>query len=113
MGFTRSVDFPVTPGAFDTTANGAFDLFVAKLNAAGSNLVYATYLGGADFDSGGGLAIDGAGNAYVSGATASLNFPTTAGALDTHAGWERCLRDEVERRGIGARVFDRPRRDGG
>jgi Beta-propeller repeat len=85
MGFTSSTDFPTTPGAFDTTANGGFDVFVTKLNAAGSALIYSTYLGGSDFDSGGGLAIDSAGNAYISGATSSLDFPTTPGAFDTLA----------------------------
>jgi hypothetical protein len=83
MGSTSSADFPTTPGAFDTTANGAFDVFVTKLNSAGSALIYSTYLGGTDFDSGGGLAIDSAGNAYVSGGTASFDFPTTPGAFDT------------------------------
>jgi hypothetical protein len=83
VGFTSSIDFPVTAGAFDTTANGAFDVFVAKLNPSGSGLIYSTYLGGNDFDSVGGLAIDDAGNAYVAGGTGSLNFPTTAGAFDT------------------------------
>ena len=83
MGFTSSIDFPVTPGAFDTTANGGFDVFVAKINPAGSSLVYSTYIGGQGFDSGGGLAVDSAGNAYVSGGTASLDFPTTPGAFDT------------------------------
>ena len=78
-------NFPTTAGAFDTTANGAFDVFVTKLNAAGSALVYSTFLGGADFDSGGGLDLDSAGNAYVSGGTGSFDFPTTPGAFDTLA----------------------------
>ncbi len=83
MGFTSSADFPTTAGAFDTTANGAFDVFVTKLNPAGSALLYSTYLGGAGFDSGGGLTVDAAGNAYVSGGTGSTDFPTTPGALST------------------------------
>jgi Beta-propeller repeat len=83
MGPTSSADFPTTAGAFDTTANGAFDVFVTKLNASGSALVYSTFLGGQGFDSGGGLAIDAAGNAYVSGGSGSTDFPTTAGAFDT------------------------------
>ena len=86
MGPTSSADFPTTPGAFDTTANGAFDVFVTKLNSTGSALIYSTYLGGTDFDSGGGLAIDSAGNAYVSGGTGSFDFPTTPGAFDTLPG---------------------------
>ena len=83
LGFSSSADFPVTAGAADTTANGAFDVTVSKLNPAGSALVYSTFLGGSGFDDGGGLAIDAAGNAYVSGGTGSTDFPTTAGAFDT------------------------------
>lgn len=84
-GSTRSANFPTTNGAFDTTHNGLFDVFVTRLNAAGSALVYSTFLGGADFDSAGGIAIDGGGNAYVAGGTASLDYPTTAGAFDRNA----------------------------
>lgn len=83
LGNTRSPDFPTTPGAFDTVANGAFDMFVLKLNPTGSGLVYSTYLGGSDMDSAGGLVIDSAGNAYVAGRTASLNYPTTPGAIQS------------------------------
>ena len=72
----------MTAGAFDTTANGAFDVFVTKLNAAGSALLYSTYLGGEGFDSGGGLVVNAAGNAFVSGGTGSTDFPTTPGAFD-------------------------------
>jgi hypothetical protein len=88
-GQTLSANFPTTPGAFDTTANGSFDLFVTKLNPAGSALVYSTYLGGSFLDAGSGLqtglgmAVDGLGSAYVTGRTTSVNFPTTPGAFDT------------------------------
>jgi hypothetical protein len=83
LGNTSSPDFPTTAGAFDTTQNGGFDIFVTKLNAAGSALVYSTFLGGAGFDSAGGLAIDSAGNAYVSGGTSSADYPVTPGAFQT------------------------------
>jgi hypothetical protein len=83
LGNTSSTDFPTTADAFDTTQNGAFDLFVTKLNAAGSALVYSTFIGGAGFDSAGGLAIDSAGNAYVSGGTSSADYPVTPGAFQT------------------------------
>jgi hypothetical protein len=82
-GSTSSTDFPTTAGAFDRTENGAFDVFVTKLNTTGSALVYSTFLGGSGFDSAGGLALDAAGNAYVSGGAGSVDFPTTPGAFDT------------------------------
>ena len=49
---------------------------MTKLNAAGTALVYSTYLGGSDDDVGNGIAVDAAGSAYVTGATPSTNFPT-------------------------------------
>jgi hypothetical protein len=82
-GDTLSTDFPTSAGAFQTSNNGVADVFVTKLNAAGSALVYSTYLGGSLIDSGHGIAVDGAGGAYVTGYTESDDFPTTAGAFDT------------------------------
>jgi hypothetical protein len=82
-GSTSSTNFPTTAGAFDRTQNGAFDVFVTKLNAAGSALVFSTFLGGSGFDSAGGLALDSGGNSYVSGGSGSVDFPTTPGAFDT------------------------------
>jgi hypothetical protein len=81
-GFTYSNDFPTTPGAFDSTVNGWYDVFVARLNTAGSALDYATCIGGGDYDEGYGLAVDDAGHAYVTGLTSSINYPITAGAYD-------------------------------
>lgn len=80
-GYTTSTNFPTTPGAFQTTLKGASNAFVTKLNPPGSGLVYSTYLGGNGYDLGIGLAIDRAGNAYVTGSTSSTNFPVTRGAL--------------------------------
>ena len=79
-------EFPVTPGAFQTISGGGrqgtpIDAFVSKLNPAGSALVYSTFLGGSGSDQGNGIAVDGSGNAYVTGSTESSNFPTTAGAF--------------------------------
>jgi hypothetical protein len=82
-GVTGSTNFPTTAGAFDTTPNSAADAFVTKLNPTGSVLVYSTYLGGSNFDRGFGIAVDAAGDAYVTGVTSSMNFPTTTGAFDT------------------------------
>jgi hypothetical protein len=82
-GVTGSIDFPTTPGTFQTIARCGGDVFVTKLNPSGSALIYSTYLGGdgQDDDLGVGIAVDTAGNAYVAGHTKSLNFPTTPGAF--------------------------------
>jgi hypothetical protein len=86
-GKTVSTDFPVTKGAFQTHIGGkAADAFVAKLNSSGSALIYSTYLGGSDNDEAYGIAVDSSGTAYLTGWTASTNFPTTAGALQTTFG---------------------------
>ncbi len=79
-GFTYSTNFP-TVNAHQGSIGGNSDAFVAKLNPSGSALVYSTYLGGSGFDRGFGIAIDAAGNAYVTGDTTSTNFPTTLGVL--------------------------------
>lgn len=85
-GFTQSSDFPTTPGAFDISLTGSQDAFVTKLNADGTALVYSTYLGGSDTDTGDAIAVDAFGNAYVTGSTQSSDFPTTLGAYDTTLG---------------------------
>ena len=74
-GRTHSNDFPTTGGAPQTVFGGDFDAFVTKLNATGSALDYSTYLGGLDREEGRGIAVDGTGNAYVTGTTSSMNFP--------------------------------------
>jgi hypothetical protein len=81
-GSTQSADFPTTPGAFDTSYKGGIsDVFVTKLNASGSALAYSTFVGGADYDEGWGIAVRD-GRAYVTGFTQSADFPTTPGAFD-------------------------------
>lgn len=88
-GGSQSPNFPTTPGAFDETHVNVRDAFVAKLNATGSALVYATYIGGSAHEGGLGIAVDAAGSAYVSGGTGSSDFPATTGAFDeTHNGNE-------------------------
>src|SRR5262245_44724759 len=85
-GGTDSTNFPTTRGAMQATSGGGNDAFVAKLNPAGSALVYSTYLGGTGSDQGVGISVDAAGNAYVSGVTGSTHFPTTPGAVQTTFG---------------------------
>ena len=82
-GETNSSDFPTTAGAFDTTYNDSADVFVVKLDFTGSVLDYSTFLGGIHEDMGYDIAVDGSGNAYVTGVTESSDFPTTAGVFDT------------------------------
>ena len=74
-GSTYTDDFPITPGAFQTVQRGALDVFVTKLNARGTALIYSTYLGGSDSETSGGIAVDPLGNAYVTGSTYSFDFP--------------------------------------
>src|SRR5262249_62042390 len=75
-GTTFSDNFPTTAGAFQTTNRGLGDAFVARINPAGTALVYSSFLGGGGSDEGAGIAIDNAGNAYVVGNTSSADFNT-------------------------------------
>jgi len=82
-GGTSSVDFPTTADGFQPRFNGgASDAFVTRLNATGSAILYSTFLGGTNSESGADLVLDAKGNAYVTGVTYSADFPTTPGALD-------------------------------
>ena len=73
-GWTASAAFLRVRPVQSSLAGGK-DAFVAKLNATGNSLVYGAYLGGNGQDSGTGIAVDAAGNAYLTGSTSSLNFP--------------------------------------
>ncbi len=80
-GTANSTDFPKTSGAYRTTNSGFSDVFVTKLKADGTGLVYSTYLGGSQPDLGQGIAIDSAGSAYVTGYTGSSDFPASTNAF--------------------------------
>ena len=82
-GATTSSDFPTTVGVVQSSLNGGNDVFVTKLDPNGGALVYSTYLGGSGDEQATHIAIDSAGNSYVTGVTGSTNFPTTLGALQT------------------------------
>lgn len=75
--------YPTTEGSFQPAAKGSFDAFITKLDPAGSALVYSSFLGGLENEDGRGIAIDGAGNAYVTGVTNSTDFPASVGAYQT------------------------------
>lgn len=81
-GFTHSTDFPTTPGCYDDTYNGEQDVFIFKLNADGSSLIFSTFVGGSSADAGYACSIDSQGNTYVTGTTMSIDFPTTSGSYD-------------------------------
>jgi len=80
-GETGSTDFPTTPGALQDSSDGNIHAFVTKLDPSGSSLVYSTYIGGTGRDRINGIAVDGAGNAYIVGRTGSQDFPVTANAF--------------------------------
>jgi hypothetical protein len=84
-GYTDSSNFP-TMNPLQPANGGAFDVFVTKLNPTGSALVYSTYLGGSQNDQSNGIAVDIAGNAYVTGEAASTNFPIMNPLQPTYGG---------------------------
>jgi hypothetical protein len=95
-GYTYAPDFPVTSGAFDT-ARAGLDAFVTKFTPDGASLLYSTFIGGAGRELGQGIAVDGDGNAYVTGITESFDnpftsayegFPVTAGAFQTRGSYD-------------------------
>ena len=73
-GYTYSWDFPMV-NSYDGSFSGFYDVFVAKLSAAGNTLVYSTYLGGINHDYAEAIAVDSTGSAYVTGETSSYDFP--------------------------------------
>ena len=90
-GLTTSLDFPTKPPGARFGSQGGSDVFITKFNAAGSQLIYSTYLGGSNNENFyddlelpgvayGGIALDSQGSAYVTGSTRSADFPHTGGA---------------------------------
>ena len=79
-GGTNSSDFPVTSGTFHGSFNS--DVFVTRLNPAGTGVIYSTFIGGNVDDRGTAIAIN-AGNAYITGVTSSSDFPITIGQNHT------------------------------
>ncbi len=81
-GYTGSGNFPKTTGAYDITQNGGADVFVTKLNASGSALIFSTFIGGGGEELGFSIAIDDVGNSFITGYSYSPDYPTTPGAYD-------------------------------
>ena len=84
-GYTQSNNFP-TVNAYNSTFGGGSDVFVLKLSADGSTMLYSTFVGGSLNDIGNSIALDIAGNAYVTGNTYSSNFPTVNAYNNTFIG---------------------------
>ena len=81
VGRTNSREFPVTAGVVDPTSDAYWDGVVVRLNATATAFLYSTYLSGAGYDEPQGVVMDGSGNAFVVGQTASPNFPVSSNAF--------------------------------
>ena len=102
-GYTGAAEntFPVKVGP-DLTYNGQpSDIFVAKVSADGSELVYCGYIGGMGIDEGYAIAVDGAGCAYVAGQTSSTNFPCNPGSSLLPTGGKDAVVAKVNAAGTG------------
>jgi beta-propeller repeat-containing protein/BACON domain-containing protein/all-beta uncharacterized protein/S-layer family protein len=94
-GSTGSPDFPIA-NPLQANNAGQDDAFISKLNAAGTALVYSTYLGGNGLEIGWGIAVDSSGNAYVTGQTTSANFPTFKAFQANNAGSSDAFITKIE-----------------
>jgi hypothetical protein len=102
-GESWSSDLPTTNGAVDTIYNAGGDAFVTKMNATGTYVLYSTFLGGNDNETGRGIAVDvwGSGDIYVVGDTGSSDFPTSSGAYDKVIGGEDAFVVKISPQGGG------------
>jgi len=81
-GATGSSDFPISPGCFDDSYNGGYDVFVVRLNSNASSFRYSTFIGGDNEDVGKDIVLDLGNNAYITGWTASSDFPVDSRCFD-------------------------------
>lgn len=82
-GETNSIDYPVTPGAYDTLFNGNWDAFISILNSDLSTMTASTFIGGTTIDTAYALTIDPLSNILITGQTYSYDYPATAGSFNT------------------------------
>jgi len=88
-GSTNSTNYDVTPGAFQSSNGGGYEVFVTKLNPMGTGLVYSTYIGGNSTEEGRAIAVDASGHAYVAGYTFSTDYDVTSSAFQTSPGGDQ------------------------
>jgi hypothetical protein len=99
-------EFPATPGAFQTTYGGNYDVALLKYDSTGSQLLYASFLGGSSNETPHSLVRDYNDDLLVLGTTSSANFPITAGAYQTaFAGGTPVFSDVIERYPSGSDLF--------
>jgi hypothetical protein len=101
-GSTASTNFPLV-SPIKSTLGGGRDAFALKLNALGSMLVYSTYLGGTNTDTGNAIAVDSSDNAYIAGDTLSANFPILDAEQPTFGGNQNAFVTKLN--SAGAMVF--------
>lgn len=89
VGSTLSLNYPTTPGAYETDRHQGSDIVVSKINSSGGGMIYSTFIGGEDDDFGYAIAVDPQGRAAITGSTFSNDFPLTAQAWDRTLGGDR------------------------
>jgi FIMAH domain/Beta-propeller repeat len=99
-GMTAAMNFPTTAPPVMSHGRENGDAFVVKLNAAGDQFLYATYIGGGGYEQPRGLAVDGAGNAYVTGQTDSWDFPTVNGIQSSRRGLSDAFVAKLDANGL-------------
>jgi IPT/TIG domain-containing protein/beta-propeller repeat-containing protein len=99
-GYTDSTSFPgVTGSSIQPSNAGSYDIWVAKLNPAATSITWATFLGGSDFDLTSDLDVDSSGNVYISGSTASTDFPVSSAIQSTYGGGSDALAAKINAAG--------------
>jgi hypothetical protein len=97
-GYTDSTDFPAIAG-FDNTYSGGSDCFVMKLNSTGTGIIYSTFLGGSNAETGFSIAVDSSGCAYVTGITDSFDFPVQNSYQNELKGGHDCFITKLSENG--------------
>jgi hypothetical protein len=100
-GATASMDFPVSPAAFQSAITASYDAFVTKLNPSATSIIFSTYLGGSGSDQATALALDSSGNVWLTGATSSTNFPLANAVYAQPAGGNDAFVANLDSTGSG------------